>query len=454
MRGFGKYLIAALIFAAAWPLRAVSPELKLEDILRLDNGGALWTFTVKDFEAAMSRNGFSWLSDDKDEARAPLSPSSPRLLFFGMRSWETTIKFSGGTPESVRISLYNRGDAGECEREDFDSLRNAAESAVSKWLGKKASPPRRESVMHGKNINTLEWDSAFFSAALMWSSTGATRKTFRAEYITLELKKPWAGDDGKIVRKARGQSLTDNVVRKDNGDVFIDNIPMVDQGAKGYCAAATAERVFRYYGLEVDQHMMAQITDTDSGGGTDVDSLTGQLKRAGVKFGIKLKTLYTDDTTKDFDAWLKLIDRYNAAAKKAGKPRIRREDFEVASGGGTALNITGLRRAMDGDILMPVKCAREKKDFNSFLEDVKKNIQAGIPPVWWVELGIFPEKGLPQLSGGHLRLITGFNNGSRELIYSDSWGAAHDFKKMSFERAWTITQGVMVFVPKNMSSGK
>ncbi|MEQ1748666.1 MAG: hypothetical protein ABL974_04550 [Prosthecobacter sp.] len=43
---------------------------------------------------------------------------------------------------------------------------------------------------------------------------------------------------------------------------------MVDQGPKGYCAVATAERVFTYYDIPVDQHEMAQEADTGSGGGT------------------------------------------------------------------------------------------------------------------------------------------------------------------------------------------
>ena len=71
------------------------------------------------------------------------------------------------------------------------------------------------------------------------------------------------------------------MMRKDNGDVVIDGVPMVDQGQKGYCAVATVERLARYFGLEVDQHEMAQVANTHSDALTNCCLQILQAQRAG-----------------------------------------------------------------------------------------------------------------------------------------------------------------------------
>jgi hypothetical protein len=43
-----------------------------------------------------------------------------------------------------------------------------------------------------------------------------------------------------------------------SGDVWLGDVPMVDQGQKGYCVVASAERVMRYYGSKVDENELAR----------------------------------------------------------------------------------------------------------------------------------------------------------------------------------------------------
>jgi hypothetical protein len=38
---------------------------------------------------------------------------------------------------------------------------------------------------------------------------------------------------------------------------------MIDQGKKGYCAAATLARVLQHYGYVVDQHALAELAETE-----------------------------------------------------------------------------------------------------------------------------------------------------------------------------------------------
>lgn len=60
---------------------------------------------------------------------------------------------------------------------------------------------------------------------------------------------------------------------------------MIDQGKKGYCAAATLARVLQFYGYPVDMHAMADLAETESQatqydrGGTLRDDLVRAMRR-------------------------------------------------------------------------------------------------------------------------------------------------------------------------------
>lgn len=69
-------------------------------------------------------------------------------------------------------------------------------------------------------------------------------------------------------------------VRKDangDGDVVIPDGPMVDHGPKGYCAVATTERMMRYYGMDVDQHEIAQLAGSQAKAGTNPQNMMEEL---------------------------------------------------------------------------------------------------------------------------------------------------------------------------------
>ena len=62
-------------------------------------------------------------------------------------------------------------------------------------------------------------------------------------------------------------------------------------------------------------------------------------------------------------------------------------------------------------------------------------------------LGIFPESGLPQQFGGHMRLIIGYNARTDEILYTDSWGPGHELKRMNSGRAFAITHDAFTLRP-------
>ena len=216
------------------------------------------------------------------------------------------------------------------------------------------------------------------------------------------------------------------------------DVPMVDQGQKGYCVVAAAERVLRYYAVEVDQHELAQLSASSAAEGTDPRMMVEGLKRVGTRLGLRIKVL--EDF--DFDDFLKMVDRYNSSAKRAKLPQLTY---------GHLVDVGALYDAMDAALLREVRL-KQQGDFGRFKSDITGNVERGFPLLWSVHLGKVPETpALPQGGGGHMRLIIGYNPATGEVLYSDSWGQGHELKRMKWEEAWTITGGLYLVEPRNLA---
>jgi hypothetical protein len=140
----------------------------------------------------------------------------------------------------------------------------------------------------------------------------------------------------------------------------------------------------------------------------------------------------------DVRDYLKLIAEYNRVAKKAGASPIPEM--------GQVIDLGVMYQAMQGDLLKEVR-TRNKADLGKFVREVQGEIDQGVPLLWSVQLGLFPERGVPQSGGGHMRLIIGYNTRTQEILFSDSWGAGHELKRMPADVAWTITTGLLTIEP-------
>ena len=74
----------------------------------------------------------------------------------------------------------------------------------------------------------------------------------------------------------------------------------------------------------------------------------------------------------------------------------------------------------------------------------------GIPLFWSCIVGLYPE--VPDVNAGgqafgHMRLIIGYNDKKKEILYTDTWGAGHELKRMPAEWAWTISHCLMYLKP-------
>jgi len=52
-----------------------------------------------------------------------------------------------------------------------------------------------------------------------------------------------------------------------------------------------------------------------------------------------------------------------------------------------------------------------------------------------------------QEGGGHMRLIIGCNPKTGQLIFTDSWGAGHEMKRMKIADAFQETHGLFAMQP-------
>jgi len=278
-------------------------------------------------------------------------------------------------------------------REAMKKDRETLEAALKGLFGN-ARPARV-----GRFATTAE-------AGQRWDWKGHTFMlvTPQNEYVALRIVPTTVFDDVDSSRKsfaAAKAALSKRVERRANGDVVIADIPMVDQGRKGYCVPATFERVLRYYGLSEDMNVLAMAGQTDAGGGTSIQAIQSatyaMIRDAGGNI-----------TQKNFSGNIQEIK----SAIDAGKPILfchySTEEFN---------------KRVNERMEHRVAVTDWEKWLTEFLPSLKKTI---------------PLKPDPHYS--HICLIIGYNEKTREIAISDSWGPRATERWMTEEEARQIQQ--------------
>jgi hypothetical protein len=220
------------------------------------------------------------------------------------------------------------------------------------------------------------------------------------EYVSLAVQTIGTADnrgntarisDAFIRERARGF-----VERRGNGDVVITNIPMVDQGPKGYCVPATAERCMRFLGIAADMYLLAMAGETSAGGGTSVTRLLtnigNDIKRKGRSFSIQEGELKMRDLKKWIDDGIPVIwgmystETFNEISTE--RTKVRRESWDSHK---NAVAAAAADSRLDADS-----------------------------------------------DRGHVVIIMGYNEETNEIAFSDSWGERY------LERWITLTEAEQV----------
>ena len=56
--------------------------------------------------------------------------------------------------------------------------------------------------------------------------------------------------------------------------------------------------------------------------------------------------------------------------------------------------------------------------------------------------------GSAQIRGGHMRMIVGYNEFKKQVLFSDTWGAGHEKKQMALHWAYQVTDGLYTLTPR------
>jgi hypothetical protein len=244
----------------------------------------------------------------------------------------------------------------------------------------------------------LRWD---------WKDHSILLSHVRGEFTSLEiLPTKIADNDGKTLRVSDSEIKTiidKNLVRKKNGDVFITNIPMVDQGPKGYCAPATLERAMRYMRVPADMYLLATHA-TKPGGGTHTKAMVHESKRL-----IRNKLRRVKDLN-SAELKFNLVRRY---INKATPILWQMKSLPIYND--TANSRTALRKKVKDFDLWRIQIEQEA-------DDILKN-----------------NKQIHLNARFHISMIIGYNERTREVAVSDSWGPKYEIRWIHFDLAEAVS---------------
>jgi len=410
---------------------------------RLRDSPDLWTVSTAKVMALGESLGLEWV-DEGATARS----QHPCLQLDDRRIWELLVYFKNNQASQIVASLYNRGDSDPIPLAEFKKLLGAIQKDLTVWAGSRPSPVRESRGPVQTRLFARAWVRNPHQAILQWSISG----NGTPEFIRLRLTPSRGGHRGgtaaastailSAATKPKAPILTSMSLRarirnEPNGDKLLPDVPMVDQGQKGYCAAAITERVLRYYGRDFDQHQVAQIAGSTAQGGTRSTDLVDAISRIAGTMQLNFRKL----VDMNVDKVLRLIKDYNRAARKKKLPPYTHDQM---------IDVDVMFQTMDRDTLRKARTSSSART-QKFLSHIEEYIDKGVPLIWGVQLGLVEERpALPQAVGGHMRLIIGYNSRTDEILYSDSWGSEHTLKRMGLDDAWTITTGLYVMLPRNI----
>lgn len=450
----------------------------------------LWSVSQDDFEKQIGKRKFVW--QDKERTRARFDPEEFQFQVHEEDVGEALVSFAAGKVASVTISVLNKGDDNELGQGDYSKAMEKLKIILNAASGVKSEPrPKNDAVTKAEGTLWRSTKGLYLLEGLFLPAEkidyGFYTRTIpaHAEFVRARILPPQKqlGTGAPQVKTTQSRALLAQRVKRENMDpktnratkVYIDGIPMVDQGAKGYCAVASFERVLRYYGADIDMHDLANLANTY--GGTNPDEMKASVEKIAKKIGMATREPFLMINGKQF---IKLIGDYNRAADKA-KTNTVEENW-------------GFWEEMDAETLKTMRASSQ--DFMKFKQEIANSINKGVPILWGLHLGLFWEEKIEEsyeanryattteetetdkedeeyikkeaerrakemeelrkkqkrppahMQGGHMRLIVGYDTADQSLYYTDSWGPGHEMKKMKLDEAFAGTQALMILEPR------
>ena len=399
-----------LLLAVMAVLRGQSLDGFLEE-----RGRRLWDTTGRMVFEAFP-NTLGWNAADHTQMRYAADSAGRKLTFAGLSLPEVIFFYDDRAVDwparklvSLQVSVYNRGDCGDWGKKRFQEALAAVEKRL--WeLTRDRNPSKSRRYLDQARIEQVTWRASGYDVSLRWSGRGDEN-----EYITLLFAE--RGSTGKLGEEIRASlnrgELRDRKVKDRDGTVRLE-IPPVTQGGKGYCVGATMERVLKYFGSEVDQHMIAQIAESDARAGTSLEVALQALKNADRKLHVRIQDVYVDDSFATLTGLNNLFDKYNRLARQKRLPEV---DGSPRPRGGVVDPSFQLAR-LDQSVFI---ASRQKRGRGAkwFMQEIRNNIDRSYPLCW--SLVVFPQDTHQGQFGFHMRIINGYNLKNNTIVYTDTW---------------------------------
>ncbi len=405
------------------------------DLQELCTDPALWSQTPEKL-AAKFKGRLRWT----DRNRRVLTTVQSGNTLFGEPVWTLFFRFDAERRlQRIDGALFTRGDAKlqgrEAERRDLLDQVGRVAGAVTEAYPE-AEPERRRTVLGGAQIVTTTYQLR--PDLTLELTTSHTRRG--AEYLNFKLTPEREDFRDALRAETDVEDLPQRLKTLPDGGRYLE-IPMVDQGRKGYCVAATVERLARYYGSEIDQHIFAQLAGSDAVQGTNMREAVKALEGVDAKLNLRARMFYEYTAFNSWNDLAKMIRQYNREARRGRLEPVEFDDFVAVRGNYRILDYSGLLQALDPETYRKFRL-RDQRDYQKFRQKVIASIDQGLPLAWGV--------GGPYQGGviRHLRIINGYNPKTDQVIYTDSWGAGHEHKAMSFEEAWSLTTELLEVTPR------
>ncbi|MBE2283267.1 MAG: C39 family peptidase [Prosthecobacter sp.] len=374
----------------------------------LFSDSVLWTSSADEIATKLgipaeskTKTGSSYRSYTKDD-----------YLMFGAHPYSVAMYAENDKVTSFSLVFANKGDlfsakgggemhfdkdtppaqAAQIVKKAMDKDLEAIAASISKVLG----APQKERFGEGKagRMNMQRWD---------WRGHSILLAEAEGEYVGVQIVTTAFADAGgkveDITDKVIKERALANLEKRPNGDIVIGDIPMVDQGPKGYCAPATAERAMRHLGVPADMYILANAGQTGFGGGTSVTMLLEGM---------------------------------------AGQIRSKRRSFDAWTG---ELKLKELQKYIDRGV--PVMwCLCSTKGFNDTANKRTKERRDVTEWASW-KAKVTQESATNSLPKDkdtrHVVLIMGYNKDTNEIAFSDSWGENYKERWITLPEAQQVS---------------
>jgi len=354
----------------------------------------------------------NWRRESKtDISESYRSYPKAEYRFFGARPFSAALYGEDEKVTGVSIVFANKGDsfsaAGKGEDHfikgkpvpgGIDGVRVLMEydaETISENLTNLLGESENQKFGEGESrVSVDRWD---------WAGHSFLLSNVEDEYVSLAVQTNEFAD-----ARGRTKRVPDSVVRervrgfveaRENGDVVVTNIPMVDQGPKGYCVPATAERCMRFLGISADMYLLAMAGETTAGGGTSVD---------------------------------RLLSNIGSDIKRKGR------SFEIESG---ELKLRDIKRSIDDGIPIMWACY-STEEFNDTANARTKSRQSDSWDSYKATVAAAADSPAltPDSSRSHVVIIMGYNEETDEIAFSDSWGERYLERWITIPEAEQISQ--------------